>query len=347
MPKQEDIAVVISLVVDPYTNSIAQFCISTYSQVDYYVPSKPVVGDSSQLISTLSQTLRLILELASYNASPPRTQCYTFTAIERVALQKYLVDAAITTPVDPLDISSDQAALRLCIGALCEGADLLATSFQPLVLSGALLGFLAKQGERSEGELRICLERLGVPQIGTADEMRTRLNEEIERLKQEGRRHMNNVGSRPEIGQLSRLVIVKREVERLIALPVPGYWDLPDCFSALTLGRISIPVPSDEQIYSAFTNGEQEHMARLMVLRNDCVHMVIKKLRRRITSGSKSTTSTRGDRAVNKDDKLVVTPDVLVNEARVLSARFMDVCKQEHLRKLFFMQQVSDHPCCI
>jgi hypothetical protein len=32
---------------------------------------------------------------------------------------------------------------------------------------------------------------------------------------------------------------------------------------------------------------------------------------------------------------------LLVNNARELSVNFMDLCQQEYLRKLFFMQQVN------
>ena len=35
------------------------------------------------------------------------------------------------------------------------------------------------------------------------------------------------------------------------------------------------------------------------------------------------------------------TIDILVNNARILHSEFLDVCRQDHLRKLFFMQQVN------
>ena len=35
-----------------------------------------------------------------------------------------------------------------------------------------------------------------------------------------------------ELEQLPRVVVVAREVERLLALPIAGYWDLPECVLA-------------------------------------------------------------------------------------------------------------------
>ena len=56
--------------------------------------------------------------------------------------------------------------------------------------------------------------------------------------------------------------------------------------------------------------------------RNSCIYEVIRNLRVRVASVTTGLL------------------ELLVNEARVLSADFIDICKQEHLRKLFFMQQV-------
>jgi len=48
------------------------------------------------------------------------------------------------------------------IGALCEGAALLATSFQPLVLSGALLDFLGKDGPEVVKRTSVMLTSFGL-----------------------------------------------------------------------------------------------------------------------------------------------------------------------------------------
>jgi hypothetical protein len=215
------------------------------------------------------------------------------------------------------------ANIRLCIGALSEGASLLSTSFQPLILSGTLLDFLGKKGQRSKAELKICLQRLNLPTEGSAEQLRVRIQIELQRLKEEGGRMPLDDHS-TELGQLSRIVIVKRDVERLLALPMPGYWDLPECAS--TLLPVNHSCPSDEDIFFLHKNGTAKQFETALKGRNQCVYEVLQNFRSRVSS-----VSTRG-------------PELLVNEARVLSANFMDICQEEYLRKLFFMQQVRCLP---
>jgi len=123
-----------------------------------------------------------------------------------------------------------------------------------------------------------------------------------------------------ELGQLPRVVVVAREVERLLALPIPGYWDLPECASLLLSQNPQCP--SDDDIFLDHKEGRSIQVKIGLQKRNWCIHEVIRNVRVRVAS------ATTGH------------PELLVNEARVLSAEFMDICRQEHLRKLFFMQQV-------
>lgn len=337
MPMHEDIAVVITLVLHPQSKSILRFCVSAYSRVDYYMPAPAATGDVTQLIPALAKTLHAILELPDYYSPPPRTQCYTFSLQEHTALIKHLIDAAVTNSTDPTGFTNNQAAVRLCVGALCDGAELLATSLQPSILSGALLGFLDKKGERSENEMHRCLNRLGIPQSGARVKLEERLREEIERLKDEEYRHLDD--PRPEIGRLSRLVVVKHEIGKLLVLPFPGAWDLPECFSALSLRRISIHAPGEDQVYTAYKDKDYAQLQNLLALKNDCVYMVVRKLRRRVLTGSSSSADRKPASAEIKLQGAL--QNVFVNNGKVLTAQFMDLCKQEHLRKLFFMQQVS------
>jgi hypothetical protein len=219
----------------------------------------------------------------------------------------------------PLDITL-HVDIRLCIGALSEGASLLATAFQPLVLSGALLDFLGKKGARKKAELQACLDRLGLSVDGTVEQLRSRITEEVGRLKREGGR-LNTGSVRMELGQLPRVVIVAREIERLLALPIPGYWDLPECASSLL--RRDPKCPSDDDIFFDYKEGRSVLVKIGLQKRNWCIHEIMQNLRVRVTA---CTTTGR--------------PGLLVNEARVLTADFMDICRQEHIRKLFFMQQV-------
>lgn len=315
-PRSEDIAVVLSLVQDPASNEIASFTFSVFTAVSALRSTKPVWGAGNDLIPTLASLIQTILDLRSRHDPIPRTQFYVFSSTEHALLQRHFVETALT--LEPLDIAL-QTSVRLCIGALSEGVSFLSTAFQPVILSGALLDFLGKKGFGNKVELQTCLERLGLSREGTVEQLRLRVTQEIERLKREGGR-VNAGSSRMELGQLPRIVVVAREVERLLALPVPGYWDLPECASLLL--SHDPQCPSDEDIFFDYKEGRGVQVQVALQKRNWCIHEVIQNLRIRVGSAATGR------------------PELLVNEARALSAEFMDICKQEHLRKLFFMQQV-------
>ncbi|KAJ7125176.1 hypothetical protein C8R44DRAFT_830984 [Mycena epipterygia] len=311
-PRREDIAVVISLIVDPSSSKggIASFCISVFSSIPTFQP-EPVHGVEATFTSTLSSMLRRILALNVAVRPVPLTQFYVFSAGEQAALQAHLIDNALAST----SVSSED--LRLCIGALAQGASLLQTTFQPLLLSGALLDFMAK-GRRSKLELQTCLERMGLPVSGTVEELRQRIQDEIRRLQAEGGRSAGDDDRRTELGQLPRVVVLRKEIESLLALPVPGSWDLAEC--AFTLLPPSSPdrkCPSDEDIFDTYkNNGSAEALEDRLEQRNSSIYAVLQSMRTRISSS-----------------------DLLVNDARMLTANFMDICKEDSLRKLFFMQQ--------
>ncbi|EJD07958.1 uncharacterized protein FOMMEDRAFT_73019 [Fomitiporia mediterranea MF3/22] len=313
LPREEDIAIVISLVLDPSTNEIAAYCISTFTNIDAPIVPGSLSGTRETFIPDLASVIQHILDLSEVHASPPRTQCYVFNPAERSALQRTLIDAALTS--DKLE-DEVQDAIRTCIGALCEGASLLATTFQPIVLSGALLSFLTKKGV-STAELNLCLRRLGLPhRNGSDEELRQRIQDELERLKN---CDDSDPRDRSEIGHLPRVVALKNAIEQLLALPIPGYWDLPGCHR--TLKSSSLICPSDEAIYSAVAASHQAEYERMLQDRTACIHEVLNKARQRVS------------------DEHAGKTDILVNDARVLTSEFMDICSQDHLRKLFFMQQ--------
>lgn len=303
-----------SLVQDPSSRGVAAYTISMYSNIPTLQSFKVVWGLGNDMVAALAALIRNIIDLRTDEEFGPSTQFYVYSAAEHALLQRHLIDTALT--VGPHDFMV-QTAVRLCIGALSEGASLLTTAFQPLVLSGALLDFLGKKGARKKAELQMCAGRLGLSSDGTVEQLRLRIMNEIERLKREGGR---SLGSRMELGQLPRIVVVAREVERLLALPIPGYWDLVDCASCLLSPEPSCP--SDDDIFVLHKDGKSVQVKIALQRRNWCIFGIVKSIRTRVSSS-----------ATGK-------PELLVNNARVLSADFMDICRQEHLRKLFFMQQV-------
>ena len=171
-PRSEDIAVVLSLIHDPASNTVAGYTFSVFTVVPALRSFKPVWGEGSDLIPALASLIRTILDLRSRCDPVPRTQFYVYSSSENLILQRHLIEIALT--LGPL-VTTLQVAVRLCIGALSEGASLLSTAFQPLVLSGALLDFLGKKGARTKAELQACLERLGLSNDGTVEQLRLRI----------------------------------------------------------------------------------------------------------------------------------------------------------------------------
>ncbi|TFK44927.1 hypothetical protein BDQ12DRAFT_695260 [Crucibulum laeve] len=310
-PSEEDVAFVISLILDPSSpgTNVEFFCITAVGSTTLEMPTV-THGTGASLIAALARYIRTILTLAPI----PRTQFYVWSAIEQASLQSHLINAAL--------ISVNDADVRLCIGALAQGASLLQTTFQPLLLSGALLSFLSK-GKMLKADYQACLERMDLSTTGKFEELRQRLDDEIRKIQLEGESLFENGDHRREFGQLPRVVVLKKEVESLLALPTPGYWELPDCARVLLAGDSSLPpssCPSDEEIFRLYKmESSLEPLQGSLLQRNDYIYSVLAALRSRVASHD--------------------GPFLLVNEAKVLSSKFMDLCRQDTLRKLFFMQQ--------
>jgi hypothetical protein len=304
-------------VQDPGSLRIPWFCLSTFSNHEEFAAT-PVLGTHEDLVPALASLITRILELRKESGHKPRTQFYTFSSGEEAALQRHLINAALAADTGDANL---QTAIRTCVGALSEGATLLATSFQPILLGGALLEFLTKKGTKVE--LKARLERLGLSSEGTLDQLMFRIQDEVNKLKLEAGRIAGTRGDddrRSELGQLPRVVPLKREVERLLALPIPGYWDLPEC------AQVLFPKESrcldDEDIFRLYTDKATSDIVAALQERNRCIYRLLQSLRLRVSAQSTGRA------------------ELLVNEARVLSSTFMDLCRQSHLRKLFFMQQV-------
>lgn len=314
LPLYEDVAVILSLLQDPSTpgSSISSFSIFIFAKQNFQRLTQTVSGRGSQLIGALADVLRKILDIRPPEMLP-LTQVYVFSPAEHTALQEHLVNSALAA-------SDSREDTRLCIGAISQGASLLQTTFQPTLLSGALLEFLAKK-TRTKAELQHCLERLELPIDGTISVLRKRIQDSIKQHQDESRRTAGSEARRKELGQLPRVVTLKKEIEKQLALPIPGFWDLPECAAALlSQHNPAWNCPSEEEIYEAYTEGGGVY--ELLEQRNRSIFAVLEGLRERIASSGQ---------------------ELLVNKARILSTNFMDICHDDNLRKLFFMQQVLTH----
>ncbi|KDR75650.1 hypothetical protein GALMADRAFT_248246 [Galerina marginata CBS 339.88] len=311
-PSREDIAVILSIVNDPSSPSYSgdYFCATSYSSNSNITPPIPILCSSKDIITKLAFLIRSIEAIQNGRSSACTSQFYVWSSNEQFSLQSTIINAALTSSVSSNDI-------RLCIGALSQGASLLQTAFQPVLLSGALLSFLGK-GKRTKAECKVCLERMGLPSDGTLEVLRKRIEGEIRRLQDESSTPVGHEARRKELGQLPRIVVLKKEMERQLALPIPGYWDLPECVTMLLPSEN--PCPTDEQIFAAYKKLDgAKPLEGLVVHRNRLIYSVLKDFRTRAVSAGGYS--------------------LLVNEAKILSTQFMDLCKQPHIRKLFFMQQ--------
>lgn len=315
-PSKEDIAIIISLVVDPSTadQGLRRFCITIHTLKNFPLP-RVSFGTGKELVSALANLVRAILSLSEdpkYGTNPT-TQFYVWSSNEQNVLQSSVIHAALSS-----DTNADDA--RLCIGALAQGAALLQTAYQPLLLSGALLGFLSK-GKRLKKEYQACLARMDLPTSGTLEECRKRVEAAIVRLNDE-KDDSSRIGRKQrELGQIPRVVVLKREVERLFALPVAGYWDLEECHQVMLSDKVAEDCPSEEEVFGVYRHGTTDDLEALLKRRSHAIHEVLSNMRERTCPS--------------------VGPQLLVNEAKVLSVNFMDLCRNDTLRKLFYMQQVS------
>ncbi|KAG2016116.1 hypothetical protein CC2G_009317 [Coprinopsis cinerea AmutBmut pab1-1] len=303
-PSREDIAIVISLVQDP---AKPKPCLEFFSISVFFEGEEEAAfscnGPDEDFVPVLAATIR---NVTAGLETPPSTQFYIWSTSEQRLLQSHLIKTA-------LESGDDRSDIRLCIGTLAQGASLLRTTFQPMLLGGALLSFLGKS-RRTKGEYQTCLRRMGLDTQGTVPELRARITTELKRLQSQSQGN----GAK-EAGQIAPVVVLKKEIERLLALPIPGYWDLRECCGVLLEREDITRVPTDDQILSAFKlDDDLDLLKRFLAIRNQAMRDVLLEMRNRIKSSGLG---------------------LLVNEGKPVSGDFMDICYNDHLSKLFFMQQ--------
>ncbi|KAG8798086.1 hypothetical protein FRC17_007565, partial [Serendipita sp. 399] len=265
-----------------------------------------------------------------------RIQVYTYSPAERLAIINHLIKAALrSTPRNEDEVHQRKGVyeedIQLCLDTLCEGTATLKTLFQPHLLSGALLSFLSKKNTLSKAELVTCCKRLGLNTDGTAEELRSAIAEEQKTWAETGRR-LNGVDGR-EVGQLGKVVVLKKEVERLFALPIPGFVDLPQTVEVLVTDRPvekKLSCASDDVLFGAWSNANNGSgngggggiidWETGLKARNKCMRAVVDNVRKRIADAG-------------------LTDKVLLNEAKKLEKGMSKLCVNDRLGKLFLMLQ--------
>ncbi|KJA28890.1 hypothetical protein HYPSUDRAFT_1082968 [Hypholoma sublateritium FD-334 SS-4] len=311
-PSKEDIAIVLSIVNDPASSNPGGdfFCATLHSEDSEIILPAPFTCSADEFVSKLATIIRSIATLHPDNSRRYSSQFYVWAAAEQTLLQAHIINAA-------LHPGTSNADIRLCISALAQGVSLLQTTFQPILLSGALINFLGK-GKKLKSEYQACLARLGLSTDGTVDVLRKRIDEGIRKIRDEMASASGHDYRRREFSQLPPVVSLMKEVQRQMAFPIPGYWNLPECVELLL--RSENACPSDEQIFAMYKAGyDSEAFSNVLLGRNLLIYSVLKEFRKRVVSTTNHS--------------------LFINEARIMSTNFMDICKESHIRKLFFMQQ--------
>ncbi|KDR81268.1 hypothetical protein GALMADRAFT_60708 [Galerina marginata CBS 339.88] len=304
-PRQEDIAIVISIVKDHSASNATSdlFFITVHCEIPFAYA--PIACFSRDIVTKIADLIRSII-LFRRGRHDYTVQFYTWSSTEHEILEHHIIQAALNNQTNEADI-------QLCINALTQGAALLQTTFQPLLISRALTSFVGKT--TTDASLyRACLERLGLPSDGTPEILKRRIDKEINQLRGGSKYQGRIIYS----GQLPLVVVLKKEVERQLALPIPGYWTLSDCI--ISLNPNYPHCPTDEEIFSAFQKGRDVTiLSNILDRRNRVIVTVLKDLRSRAITES-------GD-------------SLLINTAMPIRPRFKIMCKEPYIRKLFYMTQ--------
>ncbi|PVG00252.1 P-loop containing nucleoside triphosphate hydrolase protein [Serendipita vermifera] len=322
-PRVEDVAIYLSLIIDIASSSIGSFCISVHKAKKALMSH--TIGKADKFVSKMAYILR---DVQKHDARA-RVQVYTYSPAERSALMSHLIKVTLATEQTQEehdrgdDMIKKREDVKICLGALWEGTSLLVTTFQPSILSGVLLYVLSKKNTLSKPSLQTCCERFGLSPDGTVEELRKRIENEQRRLAEiGGRTNTADALNRREVGQLAKVVVLKREIERMFALPVPGFVDLQSTAVALLGESAKQNCEKDDTLFGMWS---QEHAKNGgwedgLKNRNRTMRHVVEEVRELI--------AVQG-----------LTSKLLLNEAKPLEVGMMDVCESDKLRKLLFMLQ--------
>ncbi|KAH6869217.1 hypothetical protein BKA70DRAFT_1131921 [Coprinopsis sp. MPI-PUGE-AT-0042] len=300
-PLSEDFTVVVSVLQDFSTTDglIKAFHANVYNNLTRgHGPWFSLVGNEEGVISNVAYILRRI---KAYRPAPCSVQFYVWLPSEAVALQKHLRKMGRRR-----GSNSHDEELRQCIHTLAYGTLWACTPFSPPVLNHGLYHFLHKRTQ-SSGELRGFLSRMGMATRGGPEELRERIQNYIEEVKP----------GHPVVAP--PITTLKTEAERVLALPIPGRWDLAECYSALfSTMPSSVNLPPDTEIFVSLQKGNLNDAKDALSLRTQMVHAVLKSLRLRVQESGNA---------------------VFVAIPQPFPRRSQSLCQQTHLKQLFSIQE--------
>ncbi|KAJ3049779.1 hypothetical protein HK097_009221 [Rhizophlyctis rosea] len=345
-PHHEDIAVFISLGLDPNTEQLYAFSISviesTNGQKRVVKEEDGVValGDEADFGSTftarLAGIIQDLLDLKGARAEEEiervSVQFYVYSRIEYDALTTLLVTQACRYD-DGAEENKSYVDARICIGAILDHSDVLLTTVQPELISSSLL-FSVGSGKLRKNDLERYVrlfEGRGVSLKGQTVEM---LKERLKGLLEKVSRGGVAMGGKGGLARkLPKVVVVHEAVGAIVAMPTPGYFQL-DASKAILIdglgcgdaGRLGGTVDqSIEEEYKSWKENDPGGGRERLRWRRKAMQGVVDSLRERVEGWCNA--------------KGVDVSSILPNSASAFVVAYIELVKNRHLKRLLFMRQ--------
>ncbi|KND03425.1 uncharacterized protein SPPG_00910 [Spizellomyces punctatus DAOM BR117] len=326
-PRREDVAVYLSVGIDPETDKLFGFSIRAVSQSPgTFEFNRQVVADAREpditrmFVETLANVIRQLIAIKeSKEDENLYVQFFVFDSNDQETITEFLVAQACESNADP-------ESIRLCIGALLDHSSVLLTTVQPELLASALL-FKPSKALRI-AEVKKYLRVFGGPDVDLSGKKEVLYARLVECLS---RTHSSFPhGSIGLQRMLPRLVSIHAAVTEMVAIPEPGFYGLDECVRWLVDGQSTSKenVHGDQwlvAIYKAWKAGDVQRTSLLLQSHGEMLHRVSRGLRDRIQ-----------DYCTRKETNMEC---ILPNVARDFHVVYIDMCKDKHLRRLLFMAQ--------
>jgi hypothetical protein len=211
--------------------------------------------------------------------------------------------SAINQLVVHASLLSDSDDIRVCIGAIVDIPLVLLTSIQPELLQNVLFQSWSKSTKKQLEDHLACL---GLDTNGNSKTLQDRLQQAM-------------ANTNPALRRVPKVISVHAALKELVALPGPGFTTLQHCATYL-LGPCTLP--TDDELYSAALE-EKEQLSITLRGKGMTVHRLIGRMRSML------------------NEKFEDISRILINDARPLSPAYVEIVRDQSLRKLIFMHEVQ------
>ncbi|KAJ3045110.1 hypothetical protein HDV00_011835 [Rhizophlyctis rosea] len=343
-PRHEDIAVYISMGLDPDTEQLYGFSINVMQNIngvkqiireeDGIVAAGDEADFGSKFTNRLADIIDGLLDLKGTRADEGlgslSVQFHVFSPVEHDALVTLLVTQACR-----YDSTNDKAChnARTCIGAILDQSDVLLTSVQPELIASNLL-FSIKSSTTTKKDLERYVRMFEGGDVNlrgkTKETLQSRLTGLLEKVSAGG---VSSRGSGGLAKKLPKVVVVHDAIRALVAMPAPGYFQL-DASKAILVDRQNNSQSERlggtvdetlEQAYRAWKENDAGKSREFLRWRRDAMQGVVDALRDRVGGYCR--------------DRGMEVSTILPNRANDFVVAYIELCKNRHLKRLLFMQQ--------